>query len=100
MELSGYVPATIAAKTLRGHNLRDALLRSGARVCAISVLLLLGGVIVSLVVGAWPALRHFGLGFIVSDEWNPVGDTYGALSPIYGTLVTSAIAMLIGVPMS
>jgi phosphate transport system permease protein len=62
------------------------------------VLLVLGGVILSLVMGSLPALRAFGLGFITTQVWNPVTEKFGALAPIYGTLVTSAIAMLIAVP--
>jgi phosphate transport system permease protein len=67
---------------------------------AIVVLALLAGVIVALATGAWPALKHFGLGFVIDEVWNPVTDEFGALAPIYGTLLTSAIAMLIAVPIS
>ena len=61
---------------------------------------LLGGVIVALVIGAWPALSTFGLGFLVTEVWNPVTNKFGALAPIYGTVVTSVLAMLLGVPVS
>jgi phosphate transport system permease protein len=67
---------------------------------AVVVLMILGGVIVSLVYGAWPALRTFGFDFVVNGAWNPVTDNFGALAPIYGTLVTSLIAMLIGIPVA
>src|SRR6202008_2788078 len=50
--------------------------------------------------GAWPALQTFGFGFLVTEVWNPVTEKFGALAPIYGTLVTSALAMLFGVPVS
>ena len=59
---------------------------------AFLVLLILGGVIVSLVMGAWPALSTFGFGFVTTQVWNPVTEKFGALAPIYGTLVTSLIA--------
>ena len=49
---------------------------------------------------AWPAIAKFGLAFFVTNVWNPVKHQFGALVPIYGTLVTSAIAMLIAVPVS
>jgi phosphate transport system permease protein len=65
---------------------------------ALFVLLLLGAVLVSLVIGAWPAIRSFGFGFLFSQSWNPVTDKFGGLAPIYGTIVTSLIAMLIAVP--
>jgi len=64
------------------------------------VLLVLCGVIFTLVHGAWPALKLFGLGFFINESWNPVTDNFGALAPIFGTIVTSLIAMLIGVPLS
>src|SRR5258708_28413735 len=67
---------------------------------AAGVLLVLSGVIVALVSGALPALEHFGFGFVVANAWNPVTERFGALVPIYGTLVTSAIAMLIGIPVA
>ena len=65
---------------------------------AIAVLLLLLGVAISLFIGAWPAFRQFGFGFLVTDSWSPPKERFGAATMIYGTLVTSVIAMLIGVP--
>jgi phosphate transport system permease protein len=55
---------------------------------------------VSLIVGAWPALQHFGPGFITRIEWDPVNDEYGALIAIAGTLITSGLALLIAFPVS
>ena len=66
--------------------------------CAIGVLVILGGVIVSLFIGSLPALREFGFSFVTEQRWNPVTEKFGALAPIYGTVVTSFIAMLIAVP--
>ena len=63
-------------------------------------LLLLVGIILSLVVGAAPAIRHFGLGFLWSTDWDPVQEKFGGLVMIYGTLMTSFIALLIAVPVS
>src|SRR4029077_11485538 len=68
------------------------------RAAALGVLLLLSGVIVALIDGSLPAFRAFGLGFLVTERWNPVTEQFGALAPIYGTLITSLIAMLIAVP--
>ena len=65
---------------------------------ALLVLALLLGVAVSLFIGAWPAFQHFGLDFFVSDAWSPPKERFGAAAAIYGTLVTSIIAMVIGVP--
>ncbi len=71
-----------------------------AHAAAWITLLLLVGIIVSLVVGAMPAIREFGLGFLVSTEWDPVQLKFGGLVMIYGTLMTSFIALLIAVPVS
>jgi phosphate transport system permease protein len=62
------------------------------------VLFLLLGVAISLFIGALPAFRHFGLDFFISDSWSPPKERFGAAAAIYGTLATSIIAMLIGVP--
>lgn len=67
---------------------------------AILVLLILGGVVFSLLKGAWPALSHFKLDFLTKEVWNPVTEQFGALAPVYGTLVTSLIAMVIAIPVS
>ncbi len=65
---------------------------------AILVLVLLGGVILSLVIGSLPAFQAFGFHFLTSETWNPNDDVYGALGAIYGTILTSAIAMAIAIP--
>jgi phosphate transport system permease protein len=71
-----------------------------ARASAILTLGLLLGIIASLVVGAWPAIQEYGLSFLWRTEWDPVQNQYGGLVMIYGTLMTSAIALLIAVPVS
>jgi len=86
------------AKVLRRLRLGDALFRIITRTAAITVLMLLGGVIVALVSGSLPAFRAYGLDFLTTEVWNPVTEKFGALAPVYGTLVTSLIAMLIAVP--
>ena len=90
--------ATARSKVLSRLKIGDSAFRNLTRAAAVFVLLLLSGVIISLVIGAWPALSKFGPGFLVSERWNPVTENFGALAPIYGTLVTSLIAMLIAVP--
>jgi phosphate transport system permease protein len=79
---------------------REKLCRSATFVAAILVLTLLGGVAVSLLVGAWPAFAQFKIGFLTQSVWNPVTEKFGALAAIYGTLISSAIAMLLAVPIS
>ncbi len=86
------------ARALDRLRLGDVVFRHLTRLAAIAVLILLSGVIISLIDGSLPALRQFGFGFLTSERWNPVTENFGALAPIYGTLVTSVIAMLIAVP--
>jgi phosphate transport system permease protein len=76
----------------------ERVFRSATLIAAVLVLLILGGVFVSLVHGSWPALAHFKFSFVTREVWNPVTEQFGALAPIYGTVVTSLIAMLIAVP--
>ncbi len=76
----------------------ERLFRAATLGAAVLVLLILGGVAVALLAGAWPALKHFGFGFVTRSIWNPVTDEYGALAPIYGTVVTSLLAMILAVP--
>ena len=78
----------------------DALFAVLAQGAAWLTLLLMAGIIVSLLIGAAPAIKQFGLGFLVSTEWDPVKEHFGGLVMIYGTLMTSFIALLIAVPVS
>src|SRR5204862_4612689 len=64
------------------------------------VLAALGGVIVSLMIGGWPALSKFGFGFLTTVAWEPVTQVFGAAEPIIGTLVTSALALLFALPVA
>jgi phosphate transport system permease protein len=88
------------AKALSAFKLGDVTFYWITRLAAISVLLILGGIILSLIVGAWPAMREYGFAFLWTQRWAPQADppVLGALGPIYGTLVTSFIAMLIAIP--
>jgi phosphate transport system permease protein len=86
------------AKALDRLRVMDKAFRYATRGSAIGVLGLLGGVIIALVAGALPTFQAFGFEFFVSQDWNPVTEKFGALAPIYGTLVTSLIAVLIAVP--
>src|SRR5436190_7577646 len=88
------------ARALGAFKLGDVTFYWVTRACAISVLLILGGIIASLFVGAWPAIREYGLAFLWTQRWAPSADPpmLGALGPIYGTLVTSGIAMAIAIP--
>ena len=78
----------------------DTLFAALAHGAAWLTLALLAGIIGSLVIGAAPAIKEFGLGFLWSTDWDPVKDKYGGLVMIYGTLMTSLIALVIAVPVS
>src|ERR1035437_5160595 len=88
------------ARALNAFKLGDVTFYWITRVSAISVLLILGGIILSLIAGAWPAIREFGFSFLLTARWAPSAEppVLGALGPIYGTLVTSVIAMVIAIP--
>ena len=89
---------TSRAAVLKRLRTSDSVFRYFTLISAISVLAILGGAIASLLAGSLPALQTFGFGFLTTEVWNPVTEKFGALAPIYGTLVTSIIAMLIAVP--
>ena len=79
---------------------QDTFFRYTTLAFALFVLLILGAIIFSLVMGSLPVFEKYGFSFLTSREWNPVTQEYGALNAIYGTLMTSFIALLIGVPIS
>lgn len=67
---------------------------------ATALLAALGGVLVSLFIGGWPALARFGPRFLSISAWDPVKDIYGAAGPITGTLITSALALMLSLPVA
>ena len=90
----------IDPKRLAGQRLRERLFKGTTLAAALLVLALLGGVVIALLHGAWPAFSRFKLAFLTREIWDPVTDQYGALGAVYGTLVTSIIAMLLALPVS
>ncbi|WP_241586393.1 phosphate ABC transporter permease PstC [Rosenbergiella epipactidis] len=78
----------------------DVIFSLLVKVAALIVLLMLGGIIVSLMISSWPSIHQFGFSFLWTKTWDAPNEQFGALVPIYGTLVTSAIALLIAVPVS
>ncbi|MGZ5079053.1 MAG: phosphate ABC transporter permease subunit PstC [Usitatibacter sp.] len=85
---------------LRNNALMDAIFRNLTRSFAFLVFSLLAAILVSLVIGSSLSLHKYGLNFLWNDNWDPVKEDFGALVPIVGTLVTSAIALLIAIPVS
>jgi len=86
--------------TMRKQRIQDFFFHKLTLVFAASVLLVLVGIIVSLAIGAAPALKTFGAAFITRVEWDPVGDEFGAMIAIWGTLATSIIALAVAFPIS
>jgi phosphate transport system permease protein len=78
----------------------DRLFAWAAQGAALVTLALLVGILLSLVLGAWPAIEKYGFSFLTRSVWDPVQNDYGGLVMIYGTLATSFIALLIAVPVS
>jgi phosphate transport system permease protein len=100
-EAAAYATATRAlAAVMRRQRFQDFLFHKVTLLFALAVLAVLVGIIISLIVGAMPAFREFGLSFITTVEWDPVNDQYGALIAIVGTVATSFIALLIAFPLS
>jgi len=86
--------------TMRVQRIQDFLFHKLTMGFAALVMLVLAGIIISLTLGAWPALREFGPGFVGRAEWDPIGLQFGALIAIWGTLATSLVALAIAFPVS
>lgn len=98
--LSSPTAANITVSNFQRGGFVEGFFKNITRASALIVFAMVIAILVSLWLGALPALQKFGPGFLTSSEWNPVTENFGALPAIFGTLVTSAIAMLIGVPVS
>ena len=90
----------LQAKQIRRFWLQDKLFHHSTQLFALLVLVALLGILVSLTIEAWPSLKAFGPSFLWTNIWSVPDDEYGALAAIYGTVVTSMLALLIAVPIS
>ncbi|GHT83908.1 phosphate transport system permease protein [Betaproteobacteria bacterium] len=95
-----YAPLSSFPRRLLSDALADRLFGLLARLAALITLALLLGILLSLIVGAWPAIHQFGPGFLTHNAWDPVKEDFGGRVMIYGTLATSIIALAIAVPVS
>ena len=100
LKKSALISGEFLRKQLARHQRMDAIFRGLTFAAALSILLLLIATLATLLHGAWPAITTFGWSFFTNATWDPVGQKFGAVVPIYGTLVTSFIALLIVVPVS
>ncbi|MBD1227803.1 phosphate ABC transporter permease PstC [Xenorhabdus griffiniae] len=78
----------------------DIIFSALVKLAALLTLFLLGGIIISLIIASWPSIQAFGFAFLWSKEWDAPAGVFGALVPIYGTLMTSLVALIIAVPVS
>jgi phosphate transport system permease protein len=93
-------PENVGKVNLQRQHRLDLLFRYATQGFALLVLAVLAAIVVALIIGSVPAMKAFGGGFLVSAEWNPVTERFGAIVPIVGTVATSLIALLIGIPVS
>ena len=94
------LPSAKAVQVARRQRIQDFLFHAITQFFSMLVLFVLAGIIGSLLINAWPALKTFGPGFFLDAEWDIVHDQFGGLISIYGTLVSSIIALAIAVPLS
>ena len=94
------LPSAKAVQIARRQRIQDFLFHAITQFFSMLVLFVLAGIIGSLLINAWPALKTFGPGFFLDDGWDIVNDQFGGLISIYGTLVSSIIALAIAVPLS
>jgi phosphate transport system permease protein len=87
------------ARSTPGRTL-DRLFEAVCFGAATFLLTALGGIVISLAVGGWPAFERFGFGFFISSDWDPVREIYGAAGAVTGTLVTSMLALAFALPLA
>ncbi len=93
------MPQTVASPARR-TSIGDMIFEGLATGAGVLVLVLLGAIILSLFIGGLPAFRAFGFGFLTNDDWDPVKEIFGSVVPIYGTIVTSIMALIMAVPVA
>src|SRR3954447_23493660 len=93
-------PHPLGRTRRRGDRVGDGLLYGLTALAAVASVLVVGAIVWKIVDGAWPSMRHFGVGFLWSSDWNPVTSQFGALQFILGTVVTGGAAVLLAAPLS
>jgi phosphate transport system permease protein len=97
------IPSDYSLKTSSrrtGDRVGDIALKGATMAAALGAVVLLGAIVWKVLGLAWPAIKHFGVGFLTSATWDPVAKEFGALSFIYGTAITSALALLFATPLA
>src|SRR5579885_3715139 len=89
---------TTAPERDTGRQRGEGAFKNVVRITALSMIVLLAGVIILLFIDAWPAVQRFGFAFLYTSEWDPVFENYGAAPYIFGTIVTSILALILATP--
>jgi len=92
--------ATPAMAPKRRGGAFDAVFEALCFTSASTLLAALIGVLGALLIGGWPAIHKFGFGFLVTSEWNPVTEVFGAAGPVVGTIITSIVALVLALPVA
>ncbi len=100
MEAGALENPVLRARRNRADRIGDPLLRGLSGLAAAVAVAVIAGIAYEVIHLAWPAITEFGLGFVTTNDWNPVTERFGAAPFIYGTVVTSAIALLFAAPLS
>jgi phosphate transport system permease protein len=93
-------PSAPTASSASAGATGEIIFRSACFAAATLLLVTLGGVVVSLAIGGWPAFEAFGFSFLTTSEWNPVTEVYGAAGPIVGTLITALLSLIVALPLA
>ena len=94
------MPKTAKTKVVKIQRLQDFFFHKLTLFFAVLVLIFLAGIILSLIISAWPTFKEFGFKFFISTDWDVVNSKFGMVISIYGTLVSALIALIIAVPIS
>jgi phosphate transport system permease protein len=100
MQQAAAIAAAPPAAEKRRGSVGDLIFGGVAFASGILVLVLLSAIIIILFIGGWPAFRTFGAGFLTNATWDPVKQVFGGAVPIYGTIVTSVLALILAVPLA
>src|SRR4051812_27706965 len=98
--LTELAPQALASRRTRRDRFGDNGLRTLTAAAAVFALVVIGAIVWKVVQGAWPSVTHFGISFVWHQVWDPNRDVYGALNLIYGTAITSFVALLFAAPIS
>jgi phosphate transport system permease protein len=94
------MPKSAKNKVVKIQKIQDFIFHKLTLSFSVLVLIFLVGIILSLIVSAWPAFKEFGFNFFISTNWDVVNSKFGVVISIYGTLVSALIALIIAVPIS